>query len=124
MTFPQYLPLGCPPAAAPPACGEVFRVVKSDPPDDTDFRTPYEAGTLPTRPLCLRCALSVARMPDDVVHLRSVYPQLGSLVAGGVLEVADGVLQPSPNRLQPTHETWWPFDGIQRERNFKVIQGL
>ena len=74
---PQLWPAGCPPDDAAPASGEVYRIVKSDPPTIMDFLTPHETGTLPKRDPCLRRSLSVYRRKADAEATMRAFPRLG-----------------------------------------------
>ena len=42
MQWPDYFPDDCPPQDAEPATGEVYRVVKQNPPDSKDFMSQRE----------------------------------------------------------------------------------
>jgi hypothetical protein len=60
-TFPaDWADIGCPPADAEDASGEVFRIAKNDPPTDEDFLSYHEMG-ITRGPEILRRGLSIAR---------------------------------------------------------------
>ncbi len=120
MKFPDSWPNDCPPSTAIDAAGEVFRVVKHNPPQADDFLSHQETGRLPLAPACLRCGLSVFRQSDDADHLRRLFPKIGRWIAVGRLQPADGKTQlTSGNR--PTHTTWWAYEGVDRATAFTVI---
>jgi len=83
--FPRNWPEGCPPLDAEDADGNVFRLVKNQPPIAKDLESHFESGKLPKAPPCLRCGLSVFRELKDAVHQRELMPKLGSLVAKAAL---------------------------------------
>lgn len=120
MQFPDDWPEGCPPEDAEPAAGQVFRLVKSNP---TDFASHHELGTLPKGPACLRCGLSVFRTREDADHQHRAYPKLGRYAAIGTLEAQHGVAKPTLGR-QPTHTTWWPYEGVDRQSVFTTVEEL
>jgi hypothetical protein len=121
MQFPEDWPDDCPPGDSEPADGVVFRLVKNDPPTAADFRTHHETGRLPGAPACLRCGLSVFRVPEDASHMRRLFPRLGRLIAKGMLQAEHGVTKLTTGR-QPTHTTWWPAEGIDRAAPFAVLE--
>ena len=121
MSFdPAKWPADCPHTDAEPASGEVFRIVRSNPPSPADFITPHEAGTLKSRDNCLRRALSVYRNKNDAETTMRMFPQLGRLIARGVLHPSNGVLKATPTRGN-SHHTWWPCDDTDRVGSFHVV---
>jgi hypothetical protein len=123
MKFPDDWPEGCPPEDAEPAAGQVFRLVKSNPHSAADFASHHELGTLPKGPACLRCGLSIFRTREDADHQHRAYPKLGRHVASGMLEAKHGVAKPTQGR-QPTHTTWWPNEGVDRQSVFTTTEEL
>lgn len=121
MTFPSDWPADCPPADADDASGVVFRLVKGDPPTAGDFVTHFESGRLPNAPACLRCGLSVFRELQDAVHLRRLFPRLGSMIAQGTLQSSHGKTKLTSGQ-QPTHTTWWAYKHIDRCQPFAVCK--
>lgn len=119
MTFPDSWPANCPPHDAEDADGEVYRIVKNDPPHNDDYVTALEADKLRNRPACLRCGLSVFRAYEDAVHQQRLFPKLGDMIAKGVLNTGCGKTKQTGN---PTHTTWWPYDGVGRARLFSVVR--
>jgi len=121
MSFPLDWPAECPSAVTPDAEGEVFRIVKENPPGASDMLSHHETGKLPKADPCLRCGLSVFRTLDDALNQQKLLPRLGKRIAKGHLTDADGKAAPTPGQ-QPTHTTWWPFEGIDRAAKFVVVQ--
>lgn len=120
LAFPSDWPNGCPPEDAQDANGTVFRIVKNDPPNDVDFISHFESGRIPKAPPCLRCGLSVFRELKDAVHQRLLMPKLGRWIAKATLEAVHGKTKLTQGQ-QPTHTTWWAYDGVQRASPFTVV---
>lgn len=119
-TFPPDWPPNCPPHDADGAAGSAYRIVRHNPPADADLATPHETGRLLNRPPCLRCGLSVFREFRDAVHQRTLFPKLGSLIAKATLEASHGKTALTKGQ-QPTHTTWWVYEGVNRASLFSVI---
>jgi hypothetical protein len=120
MPFPANWPIGCPPPEAIGAAGEVYRIVKGQLPDHTDFATHFELGRLPRAPACLRCGLSVFRDIRDAQHQRLLLPKLGRWIAKAAL-VADHGKTMLTMGSQPTHTTWWAYVAVDRASLFAVV---
>ena len=123
MKFPDSWPAGCPPDDSEPATGEVYRLVKSNPPTASDFLTHHELGKLPNAPPCLRCGLSVFRAREDAEHQYRAYPRLGKFIAVGELQPEHGVTKLTQGR-QPTHTTWWSYEGVDRAAIFVSVEEI
>lgn len=121
MNFPSTWPIDCPPIDASEAAGEVFRIVKHEPPSAADMASHMETGRLPKAPTCLRCGLSLFREIQDAFHQRLLLPKLGSLIASATLTADHGKTKLTAAK-QPTHTTWWPFEGVNRAGLFSVIR--
>lgn len=120
MSLSQKFPTGWPQDAVD-AEGGVFRLVKSDPPTDADLASHHETGRLPKAPPCLRCGISVFREMEDAVHQRQLFPKLGDLIATATLQPVHGRTKLTEGR-QPTHTTWWAYEGVQRASLFSVVK--
>jgi hypothetical protein len=59
--------------------------------------------------------------PRDADLCRKKYPRLGELIAKGILADEHGKLKQTPSDGN-THATWWPFEGVAREKPFKVVE--
>lgn len=121
MNFPNHWPSNCPPEDAVDAEGDVFRIVYNDPPISEDFASHLETGKLPNAAPCLRCGLSVFREVRDAAHQRKLLPKLGRWIAKGILKPEHGKTQLTTGK-QPTHTTWWTYDGVNREAIFAVVR--
>lgn len=120
MKFPETWPADCPPADAIDTDGEVFRLVKHDPPQAEDTASHRETGKLPRAPACLRCGLSVFRELRDAVHQRQLLPKLGNLIARAALLAEHGKTKMTRG-TQPSHTTWWAYEGVNRASLFSVV---
>jgi hypothetical protein len=123
MNFSKGWPPGCPSDDVPDAAGEVFRISKENPVTALSMESHHESGKLPKADPCLRCGLSVFRDLEDAINQRSLLPKLGNMIAKGVL-LADHGKACFTKGQQPTHTTWWPYDGVDRAAIFVVIQDL
>lgn len=119
--FPTDWPANCPPQDAIDADGVVFRLVRNDPPQHKDLESHHESGRIPKAPPCLRCGLSVFRELRDAAHLRHLMPKLGKWIAQATLQANHGKTKLTKGQ-QPTHTTWWAYDGVQRSTLFTIIQ--
>jgi len=119
--FPTEWLTDCPPHDAVDAAGEVFRIVKHEPPKEEDLASHHETGRLPKAPACLRCGLSVFREIREAVHQRQLIPKLGSLIAQAQLQAEHGKTKLTEGK-QPTHTTWWAYEGINRASLFSVVR--
>lgn len=121
-TFPSDWPEDCPPANAPDADGDIYRLVRRNPPSDTDFLTFHELGKAPKAPPCLRCGLSVLPTLRDAQHQRALFPRLGAHIAAARLTHSHGKLLHTPSQNNEAHTTWWPYMGLQRGQLFAVVE--
>jgi hypothetical protein len=118
MRFSDAWPHDCPPQDAVDAEGDVFRIVKHNPPTADDFLTCFETGTFPNRPACLRCGLSVHRVLADATHTKTKFPKLGSRIAKGTLAKEYGKTKQTG---LASHTTWWVYEGVVRASIFAII---
>ena len=118
--FPADWPIDCPPGDAVDAAGVVFRIVKHAPPLGEDLASHQESGRLLKAPACLRCGLSVFREIRDAVHQRQLIPKLGNLIAQARLQAEHGKTKLTEGK-QPTHTTWWTYEGVHRASLFSVL---
>lgn len=114
IAYPPDWPPGCPPSSAPPASGEVFRIVYA-PPAPEDFQTYAELGLAPAAPPCKRLSLSVFSTRVAACHQAGKYPRLGNHVARGTLHPGLGHLSPASNT---GHQEWWAPARVDRRACF------
>lgn len=113
MTYREALPPQCPPEAADEitADREVFRVVKSDPPTDLDFRSQRAMQPAARWEIseCLACGLSVFAERRDAEKLLKLPRLRGGMLTTVRLTQGAGRIQQT---FRPSHHTWWPFAGF------------
>lgn len=130
--WPDDLPDQCPPAAATPATGVTYRIVKHDPPSPSDFMRPRDLprkAVIPHDEMCAYSALSTfADLSDVKLGIRLIPGFSKRKIAVGVLSEETGVTLGSPsvvNRVVPptilkSHRDWWVCLGITPEQLFTV----
>ena len=119
MSYREPLPQGCPPDAAVEisTAWRVFRLVRTNPPTDSDFRS--QRAEKPSRRFrnvteCQARGLSVFTARKDAARALKLPSQRGRLLCRVQLEAGAGHIQQT-NR--PSHHTWWPlaeFDILAR----------
>jgi hypothetical protein len=57
----------------------------------------------------------------DAVHQRQLLPKLGRFIAQAALVAEHGKTKLTKG-TQPTHTTWWAYEGVNRHRLFSVVQ--
>ena len=128
--FGPEFPPNCPPPSATSANATVYRLVRRQPPDATDFQTHAELDLAPRADPCDRCGLSVYADPNDAVAkyqevVNRYGPEgtkIGRLVARLLLTPIHGQFLATPNqRVHDSHHTWWPYCGADRLSSFDQI---
>ena len=123
MNFPTDWPPGCPADETPDAAGVVFRIAKANPVTAACMESHHESGKLPNADPCLRCGLSVFREEEDAINQQNLLPKLGRIIASLDLLAEHGKACLTKGQ-QPTHTTWWPYEGVDRASQFVVIRDL
>ena len=111
MTYREPLPNGCPPAEAKEirAAREVFRLVDSNPPTDSDFASPRALQPVKTFVGVTECralGLSVHTELRDSKKALKLPTQRGRRVCRVRLGLGAGRIQQTGT---PSHHTWWPL---------------
>ncbi len=126
MQWPDYFPDGCPPQDAQPAAGEVYRLVKKDPPEQEDFKSLREKKPRDDfgEQACQACGLSVFQDDQDVLRVKRRAPGMQKrLVARGTLTPDFGqIKQTSSKDDGASHHTWWVPTKVQPLKVFHVVQ--
>lgn len=112
MSYRDSLPAGCPPDAADEIAvpRAVFRLVRTDPPTQADFRSQRQEN--PSKVFsgiseCVVCGLSVFADRNDAVAKAQKLPNLRNRkICRVTLTAGAGRIQPT---FQPSHQTWWPL---------------
>ena len=126
MQWPDYFPDDCPPQGAQPATGDVYRLVKQNPPESKDFMPLREKKTSEDfgEKECQACGLSVFRNVEDAIRVKSRARGMEKrIVSKGTLSPHLGRIQNTPSKMfGKLHHTWWvPTEG-QPWSIFRVVQ--
>lgn len=123
MKWPEFYPENCPPEDAEPASGTVYRLVRHDPPQAEDFKTPWEEypGRFP-EPTIENCGLSVHTDLHDSERLKDRVPQFRKRqIAEGILNPKLGMIQHTPLPEDESHHDWWVPVGTDPWLVFNVM---
>lgn len=102
----------CPPTAAVPAHGTVYRVTKRNPHTVEDVKTHDELGLAKNhRDKCGRCGLSVVLVDEELDLIREKYPRSGDFSAKGKLTTEHGVMH-TDGTASPTHTNVWFYEHL------------
>lgn len=111
VTFREGLPPNCPPSAAQEIRErqDVYRLVRTDPPTDDDFRSQRaEKPSHRFRDECRVGGLSVHTDRRDSERARRLPTLQGRLICRLRLDAGAGMLLQTG---RPSHHTWWPLAG-------------
>ena len=126
MQWPDYFLDDCPPQDAQPATGEVYRLVKRNPPESEAFIPLREKK--PNKDFgekeCQAWGLSVFRNVEDAVRMKSRARGMKKrLVAKGTLSPHLGRIKHTPSEMfGQSHHTWWVPTEVQPWSVFHVVQ--
>ena len=118
LRWPPDFPEDCPPEEASPANGIYYRIVKTDPPELTDFVSLYHLNRRRSNDMirrdsqaqCMLMGLSIYANANDAVWNARRYHGLGGKIARLVLGSDAGKTLPTP-RDGNSHFTWWQAEG-------------
>jgi hypothetical protein len=111
--FAEPLPRQCPPGNATrlSATTEFYRVAKSSPVSESDFRSVrwlYPDRKVPDE--CIASGVSIFQRKNDIERIL----KLGRFKKGRVVKIAlgpnAGLLLGTPGDNANSHHTWWPFE--------------
>ena len=126
MQWPDYFPDDCPPQGVQPATGDVYRLVKQNPPESKDFIPLREKKTSEDfgEKECQACGLSVFRNVEDAIRVKSRARGMEKrLVSKGTLSPHLGRIQNTPSKMfGKSHHTWWVPTEVQPWSIFRVVQ--
>ena len=122
MTYRESLPDGCPPEEAEDVSEPriVFRLVRSDPPTDDDFKS--QRAENPKRPFhdeCRARGLSVHGDARDSARTMKLPAQKGKHICRVELDAGAGSIQKTG---RGSHHTWWPLAGFDVIANRSVVR--
>lgn len=112
VTWPNYLPEGCPPPDAPKSEGEVYRLIRVDLPDQDNFlpKALEDPDSDFKGKECMAAGLSVYRKKKDLNRLLTLptFREKPWKVAHAALTPAAGRMMPTPpKKIRNSHHTWW-----------------
>ena len=123
MAWPAHYPPGCPGSDPVPADGQVWRIVRSAPPQEKDFKS--NRLQQPRKDWgeqeCEACGLSVYRTERDAARVRELTPAFRKrLIASATLTASHGVTLSTPRPDFPSHTTWWVLPAVEPWTLFAV----
>ena len=125
MTYREPLPEGCPPNEANEITHPriVFRLVRTNPPTDDDFRS--QRAEKPNRAFrgvseCRARGLSVDLDRESLERRLKRENMRGMLICRVELDRGAGFIQQTGKRQ--SHHTWWPFAEFDITTNSTVIE--
>ena len=124
LEWPDFYPVNCPPKEAKPASGTVYRLVRYNPAQAEDFKTPWEEypGRFPA-PTITNCGLSVHTDLQDSEKLKNRIPKFRRRqIAEGELNPTLGMIQHTRS-LEQSHHSWWIPIGTAPWVVFNIIGG-
>jgi hypothetical protein len=125
LTWPADFPADCPPGQAVNAEGTYYRIVKHDPPEQSDFEAIYHTDPIRAedamshgKTTCETMGLSVYADIDHAIQCASRFRKLGRNIARLTLMHEAGKALRTRGTFS-SHHTWWKpvgFDPIQHSR--------
>ena len=127
--WPEDFPKDCPPEHAPHADGTYYRIVRNDPPEQSDFVSIYNLNRKRAeveigrgrRTQCETMGLSVYSELIHAIECAKQYPKLGDKIARLCLTPASGKAVQTGRGLD-SHNTWWKALGFDPLESAQVIQ--
>jgi hypothetical protein len=129
LEWPSFYPTNCPSAGAEPASGTVYRLVRNDPAQPEDFKTPFEENPrrFNNKPSIKNCGLSVHTDMQDSEQLKTVMKMVprfkDTQIAEGELNPTLGMIQHTPSSEYRSHRSWWVPIGAEPWVVFKIVSG-
>ena len=130
-TWPADFPEDCPPEQALPADGTYYRIVKTDPPESSDFVSMYhqdrnraeDAIRRGRRTLCETMGLSFFADIGQAVQCAGRYRRMGKKIETVTLTPNAGKALETPSEF-PSHHTWWREERFDPTRYAQVVHRL
>lgn len=122
MTYRESLPEGCPPPEAEHICGPriVFRLTRTCPPTDDDFRS--QRAEKPDNRFnlseCQDRGLSVFLQRRDAERKLRIRHLRGMLICPIILTEGAGRIQ---NTGRTSHHTWWPLSSFDILKHCQIL---
>lgn len=122
--FPDWFPDGCP-HDAQEAETTLFHGCETNPPTGEDF-TPHARSERPRKQAmarnggCLAYGLSVWTSEEEAIHAQELFNYAARWhIFSGDVTADDGLLAPTPTNNQPSHHTFWAYDGVDLMGKFE-----
>ena len=122
-SFPSWFPNGCP-ADGKEVNATLFRGCENSPPTAEDF-TPHARSMVEHKRRkardgsCLGYGLSVWVSKDDALHAQALFNWAARwYIYSGVVVPDDGRLAPTGSKQQPSHHSFWVYDGVDIRHKF------
>jgi hypothetical protein len=115
MQWAEDLPEDCPPQGAIVPNGEVFyRIVKTIPPDESDFYSTKKLGVKRRGAVdeCVEMALSIFSTLDDCKSLKAIESFKNRLIVSFTLDKGCGLIKSTPSKAFISHYSWWLAAGF------------
>lgn len=117
--FDLTLPANCPLSGATARNQPAYRLAKSNPITAYDLLTHLELGLAPKACPCKRASVSIFKSLEQARHRLELSPHLGFHIAEADLTASHG--QISAPQQNSGHMDWWPYVGMRRPTDFKVV---
>ncbi len=116
------MPDGCPPAQAILGPKRLFRLVRNEVFDESDFMTTREENKFKNGDPCRRCSISVLENENAARIMRKAIPNLAhTKIACGIVPQGAGKVMHTPSHASQFHWSWWPTDDIVRSAYFELL---
>lgn len=124
--YPDFFPIGCPPSDAVSDEKNVYRLIKTDKIDKSDFLSFMEEGKDARHPSFpfIEYGISVNTDFEELKKYWRGSPALKKMfnnIASGTTCKNSGVIKATPTRNQLHHHTWWLCEGASPEKFFKKV---
>lgn len=122
LSFPAYFPENCPPddAKAEELC--VYRYCVGNTVSVNDFISYYQTDPERYKDNINAYGLSVLSKKEDCIKglkLPAIKKRFKSY-ASGITYINTGVIKKTPNNNNPSHCTWWLYDGVDPSTYFAI----
>lgn len=125
MGFPNTFPADCPLQTAIDYDGDVYMLFKEANTTPDQCRSQAERGKATTASgdgMCTRHGLSVFPDLKSCQHQRDLIPHLGRNIGVARLSNQHGKVADTPSGKNPSHMTWWAYEGVTRHTLFKILE--
>jgi hypothetical protein len=125
--YPSEWPKGCPPAKAVQADGTFYRIVKTSPPTERDFKTAFQLGEALGSSSATRTNLSLLLDLREVDYQHRAFKHLGNFYSVGTIRAAHGHMLIENRKGRPgskMHVAWWIYEGVDARAIFAATHEI